>query len=244
LWPIAHDVRPATQALGAKGCQDCHSTQAAIFFGKVAVDSPLASERAATVTMAHFEKNLDVEYQARLARSWQYRGLLKAIGIGAAVVLLLVLLAYGLRAVDRISAATAGKLWMAVNGVGLATFLLVVYTAYFHKEDPLSGDALLWHVTVAPAFALAAIAVTFFWAHRSALAGGWMVVLRDVFFWSAVALAIPTFGSILAAMFPLAGTEGQQELIAIHRLCGQLLSGAGLLFAGFALFLWWRRRAE
>jgi hypothetical protein len=35
LWPIAHDVRPATQALGAKGCQDCHSTEAAIFFGKV-----------------------------------------------------------------------------------------------------------------------------------------------------------------------------------------------------------------
>ena len=108
LWPIAHDVRPATQALGAKGCQDCHSTSAAIFFGKVAVDSPLASERVAW-TMNRFEKNLDVDYQARLARSWRYRGWLKAIGLAAAGLLLLFLLAYVFRAVDRLSAATAGR---------------------------------------------------------------------------------------------------------------------------------------
>jgi hypothetical protein len=109
LWPIAHDVRPATQALGAKGCQDCHSTEAAIFFGKVSVDSPLASDRKAAWTMNRFEKNLDVDYQAKLARSWRYRGLLKAIGLTAAGLLLLFLLAYLFRAVDRLSAATAGR---------------------------------------------------------------------------------------------------------------------------------------
>ncbi len=101
LWPIAHDVRPATQALGAKGCQDCHSTDAAIFFGKVAVDSPLASDRTASLTMAHFEKGLDVDYQSKLAGTWKYRGWLKAIGLTAAGLLLLVLLAYVVRAVDR-----------------------------------------------------------------------------------------------------------------------------------------------
>jgi len=109
LWPIAHDVRPATQALGAKGCQDCHSTEAAIFFGKVAVDSPLASERAASWTMNRFEKNLDVDYQSRLAQSWRYRGLLKGIGLGASAILLLVILTYAVRAVDRLSAATVGR---------------------------------------------------------------------------------------------------------------------------------------
>jgi hypothetical protein len=109
LWPIAHDVRPATQALGAKGCQECHSTDAAIFFGKVAVDSPLASDRKVSWTMSRFEKNLDVDYQARLAGTWKYRGLLKAIGLTAAGLLLLVLLAYAVRAVDRLSAATVGR---------------------------------------------------------------------------------------------------------------------------------------
>jgi len=109
LWPIAHDVRPATQALGAKGCQDCHSANAAIFFGKVAVDSPLASDRTAPLTMNHFEKNLDVDYQSRLAASWKYRGLLKIVGLSAAGILLLFLLAYLFRAVDRLSAATVGR---------------------------------------------------------------------------------------------------------------------------------------
>jgi len=110
LWPIAHDVRPATQALGAKGCQECHSTDAAILFGKVTVDSPLASERKVSWAMNRFEKNLDSAYQSRLAGSWRYRPLLKATGLGAAAILLLVLLAYAVRAVDKLSAATAGRL--------------------------------------------------------------------------------------------------------------------------------------
>jgi hypothetical protein len=109
LWPIAHDVRPATQALGAKGCQDCHSENAAIFFGKVAVDSPLASDRKTALTMAKFEKNIDADFQSRLAGSWKYRGMLKLIGLTAAGLLVLVLLAYVVRAVDRLSAATVGR---------------------------------------------------------------------------------------------------------------------------------------
>lgn len=41
LWPIAHDVRPAAQALGVRRCEDCHSLEAPFFFGKVWVDSPV-----------------------------------------------------------------------------------------------------------------------------------------------------------------------------------------------------------
>ena len=108
LWPIAHDVRPATQALGAKGCQDCHSPDAAIFFGNVAVDSPIAVERTSW-KMNRFETNLDPAYQARLAQSWKYRGWLKAIGFTAAGLLFLFLLAYALKAVERLSAATIGR---------------------------------------------------------------------------------------------------------------------------------------
>ncbi|MEM7261528.1 MAG: hypothetical protein AAF488_06010 [Planctomycetota bacterium] len=41
-WPIGHDVRPARQALGAGGCVDCHSADAAIFHGqtRLAADAP------------------------------------------------------------------------------------------------------------------------------------------------------------------------------------------------------------
>jgi hypothetical protein len=110
LWPMAHDVRPASQALGAKSCQECHSEDAAIFFGNVAVDSPLAADRAARWKMIRFEKDVEEDDQLRLARSWRYRPWLKGLGLGAAGLLLLFLLAYGLRALERLSAATVGRL--------------------------------------------------------------------------------------------------------------------------------------
>ncbi len=48
FWPIAHDVRPVGQSLGAKGCADCHSKDSPFFFGNVIRD-PLAAggEKAA-----------------------------------------------------------------------------------------------------------------------------------------------------------------------------------------------------
>ncbi len=52
-WPIAHDVRPASQSLGIRGCEDCHAKDAPFFFGKVKVDSPL-SAAADFVVMQNF----------------------------------------------------------------------------------------------------------------------------------------------------------------------------------------------
>ncbi|MGB9893666.1 MAG: hypothetical protein ACPLRA_04580, partial [Candidatus Saccharicenans sp.] len=40
-WPLAHNVRPAQQALGHNGCSDCHSPSSNVFFGKVKANSPL-----------------------------------------------------------------------------------------------------------------------------------------------------------------------------------------------------------
>ena len=39
-WRIGHDVRPASQALGAGGCGDCHSAASPFFFGNVAGEGP------------------------------------------------------------------------------------------------------------------------------------------------------------------------------------------------------------
>lgn len=35
FWPLAHDVRPAAQSLGVRGCTDCHAAGAPFFFGTV-----------------------------------------------------------------------------------------------------------------------------------------------------------------------------------------------------------------
>jgi hypothetical protein len=51
MWPIAHDVRPAAQSLGVRGCEDCHSPDAPFFYGKVTVDSPVKSEEKGFMSM-------------------------------------------------------------------------------------------------------------------------------------------------------------------------------------------------
>ena len=44
MWPIAHNVRPAAQSLGARVCEDCHSPEAPFFKGRVGVDSPVQGD--------------------------------------------------------------------------------------------------------------------------------------------------------------------------------------------------------
>ena len=159
-------------------------------------------------------------------------------------------------AVRRAGSGLFRWLRVAVNVVGFAALFLAASTSLSAllatSEGQLTGDRLMWHVGTAPAFALAAVAITLFWAHRNRFSAtdwgrltsaAWALPLRKLFFWIAVALAIPTLVSILAAMFPLFGTDGQQTLVEIHRYCALPLSAAGLLFAYFALVTW-RERSQ
>jgi hypothetical protein len=136
---------------------------------------------------------------------------------------------------------------VAVNAAGLAALVAAAITGLspaLEKNGEMTGDALITHVTVAPPFAVMAVIVALFWAHRSRFTeGDWntnyhAAPLRKFFFWLAVAFAVPTLVSILAAMFPLVDTEGQANLVRIHRYCGLFLAGSGLLFAYFALMAW------
>ena len=183
---------------------------------------------------------------------------LAALGIMAAdLVLRLVLRPKPRDGEAQAASGLFGWLRVAVNLVALVSLLLVASTALsrlLSDEKTLTGGRLIWHVSTAPAFALAAVAIVLFWAHRNRFAaddwrrltsvGTWAIPLRKLFFWIAVALAIPTLVSILAAMFPLFGTDDQQDLFRIHRYCGPLLAAAGLLFAYFALVTWRERSRD
>jgi len=43
-WPLAHDVRPAQQSLGWRGCTDCHSGGSNFFFAKLKGTGPLLTK--------------------------------------------------------------------------------------------------------------------------------------------------------------------------------------------------------
>jgi hypothetical protein len=108
LWPIAHNVRPAAQSLGVRSCEDCHSTDAPFFFGAVAVDSPVAAERATSKEMIEFQ-DINRKYTKWFAFSFVFRPWLKVIALCCCGIIGAVLLLYALRALACVVEVLAGK---------------------------------------------------------------------------------------------------------------------------------------
>jgi hypothetical protein len=104
LWPIAHNVRPAAQSLGVRYCTDCHATDASFFFGEVAVDSPIATQRDKVKKMVEFLK-VRPFYTKAFAFSFVFRPWMKIICLGSSVVLAGVLLLYALKMLACIAKA-------------------------------------------------------------------------------------------------------------------------------------------
>jgi len=101
LWPIAHEVRPASQSLGVRNCQDCHATDAPFFFGKVAVDCPVGRQAQSVKTMVDFEQ-LKPFYVKAFAMSFVFRPWLKLVILGSCAGLAGVLVLYALRALASV----------------------------------------------------------------------------------------------------------------------------------------------
>jgi len=97
LWPIAHNVRPAAQALGVRYCTDCHATDAPFFFGDVTIDSPVVAEQDSFKRMVEFQ-DISPSYAWAFAASFVFRPWLKIIALGSCAVMAGVLLLYALRA--------------------------------------------------------------------------------------------------------------------------------------------------
>ncbi|MBN1456320.1 MAG: hypothetical protein JW912_00530, partial [Sedimentisphaerales bacterium] len=96
LWPVAHNVRPASQSLGSDSCRDCHSAKKPFLFGDVSIDSPVIS-KTKTAKMLDFT-GLNKAYTRAFALSFVFRPMFKISVIGSSLVLMLVLLLYGLKA--------------------------------------------------------------------------------------------------------------------------------------------------
>jgi hypothetical protein len=108
-WAIGHEVRPASQSLGVRGCGDCHSLNAPFYFSQLKVDSPLAADRHSTYkTMTDFAE-LSGIYARFFAVSFFFRPLFKLLLILVSAILIGVLLWHGLQGLGSIMKA-AGDL--------------------------------------------------------------------------------------------------------------------------------------
>jgi len=108
LWPIAHNVRSAAQSLGVKRCEDCHSTDAPFYFGEVAIDSPLASQKDAVKKMVDFQ-HLNARFVKVFAFTFVFRPWLKVIALASCGLLAAVLLLYALKALACVTRVFVGK---------------------------------------------------------------------------------------------------------------------------------------
>jgi hypothetical protein len=267
LWPIAHNVRPAAAALGARGCQDCHATDAPIFFGRVAIDSPLEAERSDAWKMSRFQKDLDTAYVADFAWSFRYRPLLKGTVAGTVAILFVLVLAYVMPAFGRLSAATATDRWtrIIVNLAGMVSCGASVASGFpaLLSGQALTGYWLMIHVGASGVLAVTALLTAFYWADRNRFgradwnrarrpfgqakahaANPYVVLLRKLTFWIAAVAAVPAAASALLAMFPILASVRQATLFRIHRYAVVPLAAAAALFTILAFVAWLRRYRE
>lgn len=100
-WPVAHDIRPAAQSLGARGCTDCHTSEAPFYFATVALDTPVASEQNRTLAMTSFE-GCSNTYIESLAYTFLFRGIFKIYLLIAGAILSLAVIAAFVRYYDLI----------------------------------------------------------------------------------------------------------------------------------------------
>ncbi|HPW17036.1 MAG TPA: hypothetical protein PLP83_01505 [Candidatus Aminicenantes bacterium] len=104
-WPLAHDVRPAQQSLGRKGCTDCHSVGSDFFFAGAEAAGPLLTGKTAKLSAAS-AMGLGGLFQRLFGLSFVVRPVFKVVlGVCAAVAGAL-LLAAGLAALGRFAGFT------------------------------------------------------------------------------------------------------------------------------------------
>jgi hypothetical protein len=107
-WALAHDVRPARQALGAKDCADCHSGDSPAFLGTVLARGPVEPAKGLSREMWQL-RGEDKTWIRAFAFAFKFRLGLKCIVFGAAFVVLVVLAHYALRGVGATTAAISAK---------------------------------------------------------------------------------------------------------------------------------------
>lgn len=109
-WPFAHAVRPASQSLGANGCDDCHGLNEPFQFGKIEIPTALDLQKPVTRSMLSFQ-NEDLLYPRLFALSFLVRPWLKLFLSACVMVLVVILTLFVLKAADRLVKTIGSKKW-------------------------------------------------------------------------------------------------------------------------------------
>jgi len=228
-WAVAHDVRPAAQALGVRKCAECHSANSSFFFGKVIATGPLKTDRMAVKSMYEFQ-DVSKGFNKLFGLSFLVRSLFKTVMGGMAFLIGAIILIVGLLALHRFMEQLSAKndehegmlpkieYWVLT--VVLVSAVLQTITGFFFgwfTSHPLSGFALLGHTALGGLYAAALCVLALIRSRSSALS-----VRQKVAVWLVLVSGLALVLSILLAMFPIFGTYGQHICVIVHRIAALL----------------------
>ena len=170
-WTISHGVEPASQALGANGCTDCHAADSHFFFGPVMLD-PFGEDAAPVTTPMH--EKLGYSRGAILLGAYR-EGLLKplspwlVLAVAVAIILHYTLFgsknrSEGYEGQDVLRFRLHERLAHLI-GMTAVTFLAVTgFCFLLSANDPLGPWARMVHTIVGYAAAVGVAGMFLFWA--------------------------------------------------------------------------------
>lgn len=250
MWPIAHDVRPAAQSLGARGCFECHGSDAPVYFGSTAPGN--VDTWSHTVAMSMYElRGEDRELINAWAMGFEGRTVFKATAFTFAGVLGYTLWLYGMlglrsmlaavsgvvrsprRATPRRSARRLGNLAWGIMWLGLiaqaGTSLYAIITG--GGFGSLHGWLLLAHLTASPLFIGGLTFGVLLKAERHLSGGTTRRVVRSIAFWLVAVSGFAVTVTMLVGMTPWLASETQGSLYAAHRVAAIVLVAAAIVHA-------------
>ncbi len=225
MWPVAHNVRPAGQALGAESCRDCHDKDSSFFFAAVPGDGPDMPMKPALRMVDLLE--LDEGYMRFFGFSFVFRPMLKVVlavvAAGAGVLLLTYVMRMLLFVLGRVD--DYGAIVKVLGGLimlgAVVSFGAAAVTGLWPllKGVSASGYTLAVHVSAGPVFVVCVFLLALLKADKQRLserAG----VIGKLCFWVTLAMLLPLIGSVLFSMVPVLASEAQDWLLMIHVISG------------------------
>lgn len=235
-WSMGHAVRPAAQSLGSGGCTDCHSTDAAFFFGKIKGSGPLLTDEVAVKSMYELQ-GLDAGFHKTFGMTFVFRPIFKTVLFAVAILIAAILGAYAACGIRKFVAAAGGSrklcfpLLDKLAGLvvcGVAIVLVVTGFLPVLQGSIITGWMLIIHVMLGAVFGVALLGMLFFRAGECGRADSTKYSLgQKIGFWM-----LATFGLMLVltaalATVPMIGMCWQSLMATLH-----LYMGLGAILAG------------